>query len=187
MLTGQQAHPNQGLRCSRRRWPRGSGKRTRGRQGNAREKAVVDDPLQHVEVLGIAVQEEHALVPQGVGDGRTGFVVGGRIGQFVVLAESLAGMPGADAAGKVKLLGHHVFPNAVDGLRVGLVASQCGHVGNTGIEIAGTDGMANGLVLLRDRLVVLVVGAVELWVSARPRMSMRNFARWRYFTSPVTR
>jgi hypothetical protein len=108
------------------------------------------------------VEQEHALVPEGVGYGGAGLEIGALVGQLVVFAEGLARVARADAAVEVHLLGHHVLPQAVDGCDVRAVAGERGDVGHARVEVSGAHRMAHGLALFEHGKMVLVVGAVEL-------------------------
>ena len=58
---------------------------------DAGDQAVVERALHDVDVLGVGVEQEEAVVPEIVADGGAGFVVGGHVRQLVVAAERLAG------------------------------------------------------------------------------------------------
>jgi hypothetical protein len=101
---GQQATSNQGARpadpllnFSLPSDSSGFDRRTRGRQGDTARR-VVDDALEDVEVLRVAVQQEQAVVPHRVGDRGAGLGVGGPVRQLVVVTEGLAVAPRADPA-----------------------------------------------------------------------------------------
>ena len=126
-------------------------------KGNTAEKSVVNDALEYVHILRVAMQQEHALIPERVGDGGAGFVVGAGVGQFVVVAERFAAGPRADAAGKVEFFAGDVIPKTVDGGDEFLVTGQRGDVGDAAVEVTGADGVADSLILLGDRFVVLLV------------------------------
>ena len=117
-------------------------------QRHAGEYAVVEGAFHHVVVFGGAGGEEHAVVPVDVGDGRAGLAIGRVVVQLVVRPEAFALGAGADAAGDVKLAPGHVLPDAGEGMVVGGVARQGGHVGHAGIEVAGPHGVSHNLVLL---------------------------------------
>ena len=127
------------------------------------------------------------MVPEGVGDRGAGLVVGRDVGQVVVVAEGLALAPGADAAGEVELARDDVVPQAVERAHVVRVAGERGDVGHRRVQVAGAHRVADRLVLLGHRQVVLLVGPVERVRPPRPRCSRKNFACSRYFFSPVTR
>ena len=55
-------------------------------------------------------------------------------------------------------------------MKVGGVACQRSYIGHTGIEIAGTHGMAHNLVLLQNGLVVLRIHARCMAVGAASRL-----------------
>ncbi len=81
---------------------------------DAGEEAVVDDALEHIDVLRVAVQQEHAVVPQGQRDRGAGLVVGLEVVELVGPGVALAGAVLADAAGEVELAADDVLPDAVD-------------------------------------------------------------------------
>jgi len=82
---------------------------------DAGEKAVVDHALQDIDILGVTVQQEHALVPEGIGDGGAGLQIGRRVRQLVVVAERFALVARTDAAREVHFLRDDIFPKHVDG------------------------------------------------------------------------
>ena len=129
---------------------------------DAGEKAVVDHALQDIDILGVAVQQEHALVPEGVGDGGASFQVGRFIRQFEVVAERFAVTARADAACEVHFFCDDIFPKRVDGGHQRAVAGQCGDIRHAGVEIARADRVADGFRLLDDGDVVLAVGTKDL-------------------------
>ena len=118
---------------------------------DAREEAVVERPLHHVDVAGVGVEQEQAVVPVVVADGGAGLVVGAHVGQLVVEAERLAARGGADAAGDVELAADDVLPDAVDGSHVAVVAGEGGDVGHARVHVGRAHGVADRLALLDDR------------------------------------
>ena len=83
-------------------------------QRHAGQHVVVERSLQHVDVLGVAVQQEHAVGPEAEGDAGARFAVGRDVRQLVVLAERLALAGRADAAREVQLFADDVVPQPVD-------------------------------------------------------------------------
>ena len=65
------------------------------------------------------MQEEEPVVDIHVAYGRTGLVVGCQVGQFIVVAERLALMTGADSSGDIEFLLRYVVPDTVYGLDIG--------------------------------------------------------------------
>ena len=158
MLDGQQATPNHGAalvlaaRLERVRVEEGLAV-----ERDAGNQAVEERPLHHVDVLGVAVQQEQPVVPVVHADRGAGLVVGGQVRQLVVAAERLADARGADAAGDVELLRDGVAPDRVDGVDIGGVAGERGDVGHAGIHVHRAHGVADRLGLLDDALLRLVV------------------------------
>ncbi len=99
-------------------------------QRNPGEKAVVKCPLQEVDVFSLAVEQEHAVVPENEGDGSAGLAVSLGIGQFVGRAEALdpAGRP--DPAGDIHLPEGDILPEPEEGLAVSLISRKDGHIGH---------------------------------------------------------
>ena len=158
-------------------------------QGHTADEAVVEGALQHVVILGVAVQEEHPVIDIHVADGGAGLAVGAHVRKLVVLPEGFAAVRSPDAAGDVELLGHDVVPDPVDGVDIALVAGEGGHVGHAGIHVGGADGVSHGLALLQDRemrLVVLIpvlgltalvqeeLGLVQVFLLARGEIQLRE-------------
>ncbi len=135
-------------------------------EGDAREKPVVDDTFENVDVLAIAVQQKHAVIEEGVGNGGAGLEIGGLVREFVVLAEGFAMPAGADAAREVHLLRNDVVPDAVYGFQIVLVTRQRRDVRHAGIQVARANGVSDGLVLFDHRHMVLAVVAVDLALVA---------------------
>ncbi len=132
-------------------------------QRDARQEAVVDHAFQHIDVLGVAVQQEHALVPEGIGDRGACFQVSRLVGQCRSLSPNASPCRRrTDAPGQVQLLRNDVVPNTVDRLAVGRFAGQSGHVGDTRVEVTGPHGMSHRLVLVDYGDVVLAIGTVGL-------------------------
>ena len=129
---------------------------------DAGEKAVVDHALQDIDILGVAVQQEHALVPEGIGDGGAGLQIGRRVRQLVVVAERFALVARTDAAREVHFFRDDIIPKRVDGAHQRAVAGQCGDIRHAGVEIARADRVTDSFGLLDDRDVVLAVGAKDL-------------------------
>ena len=135
-------------------------------QGHAADEAVVEGALQHVVIFGVTVQEEHPVIDIYVADGRAGLAVSAHVRELVISPEGLAAVRGPDAAGDVKLLGHDVVPDPVDGVDVALVPREGGDIGHAGVHVGGADGVAHGLALLQDRQVRLVVFIPILGLAA---------------------
>ena len=132
---------------------------------DAGKKAVVEGPLQYVDILGLPFQQKHPLVPEHAGDGGTGLGVGGFVGQGIVGAELLAPVFRPDTPGQVHLLPHHIFPDPVQGGDIVPVARQGGHVGRAGVEVSCPHRVPHRLILFHQRLVILAVVAEEFPVG----------------------
>ncbi len=159
MLPGQQATPNHAFReC----WPFDSSgiviEEGLAVECHARDQAVVERPLHHVDVLPIALEQEQALVPVVVADRGAGLVVGLQVRQLVGLAEALEAAGRADAAGQVQLAGNQVLPDPLARLAHFLVARQRGDVSHPRIHVRGADRVADRLGLIDDLRLRLVVG-----------------------------
>ena len=100
-------------------------------EGYAGDESVVERALEHVIVLGLAVEEEHPVVYIYVSDGGAGLAICRHVRKLVVVAEGLAGVGGTDTSGDVHLLGNDVLPDAVDGVDVALVSGEGGYVSHT--------------------------------------------------------
>ncbi len=107
------------------------------------------------------MQQEHALVPEIVGDCGARFVIGRQVRQFIVPAKCLTGRPGTNAAGDVNLLIHTITPNQVQGMHVPLVARQRRRVRHAAIQISGANGVPRcfRLVHRRNARLVIIVAA----------------------------
>ena len=112
---------------------------------HAADEAVVECAFEHVEVFALAVKQEEPVVDIHVADGRTGLGIGTHVGQFVVGPESLTVVGGPDAPRDVEFAAHDVVPDAVDGVYVGRVARERGHIGHAGIHVGRAHGMAHSL------------------------------------------
>ena len=123
------------------------------------EEAVVERPLHHVDVPGVGVQQEQAVVPVVVADGGAGLVVGAQVGQLVVDPERLPGAGRADAAREVQLAADDVPPDPVHGVHVGLLPGEGRHVRHARVHVGGAHGVAHRLALLHHPPVRLVVRA----------------------------
>ena len=64
---------------------------------------AIDHPLEHLEGLRVAVEQEETMVSRRVGDGRAGLGIRGAVRQLVVVAEGLALMTRADPPGDVRM------------------------------------------------------------------------------------
>ena len=144
-------------------------------QADARQVHVEHHALQHVHVLRRGVHQEHAPRPEHSAQGGAGLVVGGDVGQLVLIAVGLvhqlvleevpvggcAVVQRAAAAGDVHLLGHQVVPHRVQHRAVVRVAFFHVQVGDAGVEVVGAHGVADDLpVLLEGDAVLVVVHAV---------------------------
>lgn len=67
-------------------------------QGDTGEKSVIKNSLKHIDIFGLAAQEEHPIVPERVGDGDACFGVGAIIRKFIVGPESFPVACGTDAS-----------------------------------------------------------------------------------------
>ena len=91
-------------------------------QRNAGEKTVVDNPFQNVDILCVAVEQRHPMVPHGVGDGGTGFAIGRCVRQLIVFSEGFTAAPGADSAGDIHLSRNDVPPYPTERFDVARIA-----------------------------------------------------------------
>ena len=80
---------------------------------NAIREAVIKNPLQYIDVLGVLMQLEHALIPHDVSVGGTSLVPSAEIGKLISAAELLMKTNGPDAPGQIKLVMDNVFPDLV--------------------------------------------------------------------------
>ena len=126
-------------------------------QGHARQDPVVRHAFQHVGILGVGVQQVQPMGPEGQANGRARLAIGRVVGQFIGIAERLAGMARADAAGHIHLVMHHVVPQPAHGGHQRLVAAVRRHVGHAAIQIHGAHRMPYDLALLAHGHVVLVI------------------------------
>ena len=129
---------------------------------HAGERGVVQRRFHDVRVFGFRLDLEHAAREEGERDGRAAFRVGGVVRQIVVKGEGLSHVGCADAAGDVELSVDDVAPQSFAGCQQVGVAGQSCHVGGSGVEVGGADGVAERFLLFRDRLVGLIVGVVLL-------------------------
>ena len=142
-------------------------------EGDAREEAVVEDALDHVQVARLAARQEHQVVPQVVADGGAGLRVGGLVRQLVGHAEGLEGV--GDPASQVELARHQVVPHAPERLAVTRRAGASGHVRHAGVEVHRPHRMAFDVPLRGHRFVVLPVVPVVVdgeWGVLRVRRAV---------------
>ena len=85
---------------------------------NSRQGGVVQRAFQDIDILGVVVHEEHAVVPKDVSDRGARFAVGGLVGQFVGFTEALVAAAGADASGDIELGLDYVVPDRIDRLDI---------------------------------------------------------------------
>ena len=128
---------------------------------HARNHTIIKCALQTVDILALAMQEEHALIEIHLSNGSASLVVGSHVRQLIVGSESLSGMTGTHTAREIILLGNDIVPDAVDSLDIIRITRQGSHISNSGIHISGTHGMSPCLVLLQDRLIALAIGIVD--------------------------
>ena len=126
-------------------------------QRNTGQHTVVDRTLQHIEILAVAGQQKKPVVPQGIRDGRAGFVVRLRVRQLIRLAHRLATVAGAETARDRHLPSGHVLPHRVNRTPVGRVAQQRGDVGHPAQHVGRANRMTDDLPLLNHRHVVGVL------------------------------
>src|SRR6185437_8880381 len=123
-------------------------------------KAVVEHALHHIYISAVLVQQEHAMVPDGVAVGGARLAPRAEVRQFVGRAKLLVEANRADAAGEINLSEDHVVPNGIVGGLVFGLAGERGNVRERNIEERGADAMAHGLALRDDGRLILIVGAV---------------------------
>ena len=107
------------------------------------------------------MQQKEALVPENIGHRRAGFVVGGEVGQFIVVTKGFALRARTHAAGQVKFFAHRVFPYLVNRADVLRVTGQGRDVGHAAVKVTGAHGVTDGLGLVhrRDARLMVVVTA----------------------------
>ena len=138
---------------------------------DARQGGVIERPLQDVDVLGVAPHQEHAMIPEDVGERSAGLAIRGLVGQLVLAAEAFGPAGGADAAGDVELRRHDVAPDPVDGVDVLHIARQGRDVGHAGVHVGGADRVADRFILIDHRDVILGVEAVEAGLAVGPAIA----------------
>ena len=106
------------------------------------------------------------MVPLHESHGGAGLVVTVG-GQFVVVAVSFAAEARADAAGEIKFFRGDVIPDFVDGAKVALIPGERGDIRHAGVQVICPHGVADGGILIDDRLVHLVVFPAAARVQAR--------------------
>ena len=112
------------------------------------------------------MKQEKTIIHINTADSRTGFAIGGKIGQFVIITESLSLMTGADTTGDVHLLRNNIVPNPVDGLDVRAISRNGSHVCHARIHINSAYGMPHSFILLDDRFMRLAISIFPASVSA---------------------
>ena len=120
------------------------------------EQRVVHRLFVKVGVLRVVIGEVHFVLEENHAATRAGFAIG-VVAQRIVRAEAFRGLAAAHAAGDVILLVDHVVPERHDRALVIHVVGFRGDVGHAGIIIDRAHGVPDGLILLRDRQVALVV------------------------------
>ena len=114
-------------------------------QIDAGQDRVIQNLFQNIDVLAVAVEQVHSLVPHHICDLGAGFAVSIVVGQLIASAEGFRAAD-ADTAGNILLGVGHILP---DGLQSGIIGiftagshfQQC-HIGHTGVHILGTDAVA---------------------------------------------
>ena len=127
---------------------------------HTRNDTIIQTTLQTVDILALAVKQEHALKEINHRDGCTGLVVGCHVWQLIVITKCLTCMAGTYSTCKIVFLANDVFKNAVDHLHIGRILGQGSHIGDTGIHISSTNSMTYRLFLLQDRSL-----ALRIWVA----------------------
>ena len=104
------------------------------------------------------------MIPEYIAYSGAGLIVGGLIREFIITAEGLSVMPGADSPGDVDFFGHNIPPYSVDGSDVIRVTGDCRHIGHSRIHVGSANGMAYCFILLDHGFVALKIGIQPLRV-----------------------
>ena len=131
-------------------------------QRDTGQHAVVERALEDVGEPRVAVKQGQPMVPLGECDRGAGFLVGGEVGQVVVVREAFVRGAGADAAGDVHVAPGGVAPDAVDHLQQGRVLRFAGHVGGAAEQVGRPHGVSLDVPVIADRHVILPVRSVVL-------------------------
>ena len=131
-------------------------------EGDAGEETVVEGAFQHIQIAAVAMQQEHAVVPHGVGDGGAGLGIGREVGQFVIVSEGFTLMARTDAAMNIELAPDDIFPNGVYGVDIGVGVGERCHVGHARIHVNGTYSVAHRFFLLHNGQVILHIAGVAV-------------------------
>ncbi len=126
-------------------------------QGDAAEEAVVERAFQHVAVLAVACELQHAVGEEDQADGGAGFAVGGIVGQIVIFAEPLPAAFGADPTGQIHAALGDAIPQAVADRPQFRILRFRGEVGGGAVEVDRAHGVADRVGLLAQRRVGLEV------------------------------
>ena len=119
------------------------------------------------------MQQEHALEEIYHRDCSTSLVISSQVGQLIVCAKSLTTMASTYTSRQIILTRNDILIDGINRLDIVFITCEGCHIGNTGIHIAGTHGMAPSLGLLQDRLVALGIEVMDFCLATIVKQEFR--------------
>ena len=124
-----------------------------------RSKHVVQQcDLRHIQIPGVLVQQEHAVVEQHVAYRRAGLIESVRVRQLILGPKAFNAMNRAKPPGDVHSRIRDIPPDFCQCLCIARVARQRADIRHSRIEISRPHRVTDRLFLLRHRCVLLGVG-----------------------------
>ena len=127
---------------------------------------IVKRFFKNVYVFGIAMQQEHAVIPINICNRCARFVIGCAVGQFIIVSKPFAITYCANAALHINFLCDDIVPDRVDRPKKVFVIRKRGNISHSCIQISGADSVSHGFKLFDYRFVVLPVCTTLPWILA---------------------
>ena len=126
--------------------------------------SIVQASFQYINVLGIAFQRIHSLIPKNHPNRSTGLAVCIFIGEVIIHRKTFIASRRSYPSSHVHVPVHDIFPNRLHGIHVAKVIFGGSHIGSTRVEIHRSYRMARNFLLLLYRYIILRIFRSPMWI-----------------------
>ena len=125
---------------------------------------IVQAPFQYINVLRIAFQRIHSLIPKNHPHRCTGLAVGIFIGKIIIHRKTFIASRRSYPSSHVHITVHHILPNRLHCIHVAHIVFCCSHIGSARVEIHRAYRMARNFLLFFYWHIILSVFRSPMWI-----------------------